>query len=144
MCGLVKRFSPQPTLREQDLVSPRGSEEFFAKLDAYASVKCANDRVPKRYFGLIYERNEQRIERQWERRANLSGYGLDDPRKIMVFPLSVPCPGSEVPELAIVPIICQPHLWTDEKDFLVINNDSAVVVDILVVYRPARRSTDET
>ena len=62
----------------------------------------------------------------------------------MVFPLSVPCPGSEVPELAIVPIICQPHLWTDEKDFLVINNDSAVVVDILVVYRPARRSTDET
>jgi hypothetical protein len=61
----------------------------------------------------------------------------------MVFPLSMPCPGSEVPELTVIPVICHPHLRTDEEDFLVVYDDSAVVVDILVDYRPAKRPTGE-
>lgn len=58
----------------------------------------------------------------------------------MVFPLPVPGPGSEVTELAIIPIIRQPQLRPDEEDFLVVDDDSAVVVDVLVDDRPTVRS----
>jgi len=54
----------------------------------------------------------------------------------MVFPLSMPGPGSEVAELAVVPVIRQPHLRSDEENFLVVNDHTAVVVYVLVVYWP--------
>ena len=38
-------------------------------------------------------------------RANLSSDSLNDPREIMVFPLSMPGPGGEVTELAVIPIV---------------------------------------
>lgn len=78
---------------------------------------------------------------QW---ANLSGDSLNDPRKIVVFPLSMSGPGGEVTEFAVIPIVSQPHLRPDEEDFLVVNNDSAVVVHVLVDYWPVTGSTDET
>ena len=70
--------------------------------------------------------------------TNLSSDGLDDPRKVMVFVLSLPRPRGEVTELAVVPVICQPHLGTDEENFLVVNDDSTVVVHILVYNWPSK------
>lgn len=59
----------------------------------------------------------------------------------MVFPLSVPCPRSKVTEFAVIPVIGQPHLGTDEENLLVINDDSAVVVHVLMDHWPVNRST---
>jgi hypothetical protein len=41
-------------------------------------------------------------------------------------------PRSEIPKFAIVSIVSQPHLWTDEEDLSVVNDDSTVVDHILV------------
>ena len=68
--------------------------------------------------------------------ANLSGNSLDYPRKIMVFPLSMPGPGSKVAEFAVIPVVRQPHLGPNQENFLVVNDDSAIVVYVLVDYRP--------
>lgn len=62
----------------------------------------------------------------------------------MVFPLSMPGPGSEVTEFAVIPVVRQPHLRPDEEYFLIVNDDPAVVVYVLVDYRPVTRSTGET
>ena len=61
----------------------------------------------------------------------------------MVFPLSMSSPGSKVTEFAIIPVIGQPHLRTNEENFLVVNDDSTVVDHILVDYRPVNWSTGE-
>ncbi len=50
----------------------------------------------------------------------------------MVFDLSVLRPGGEPAELAVVPVICHPHLGSNEEDFSIVYNYAAVVDDVLV------------
>jgi hypothetical protein len=54
----------------------------------------------------------------------------------MLFPLPMLLPGREVSQLAIVPIVCEPHFGTNEQYFLVMDNDSAVIVHVLMYYWP--------
>ena len=55
----------------------------------------------------------------------------------MVVRLAVLLPRREVSQLAVVAVVCKPHLWTDEKDLLVVADDAAVVGDGLVRHRPS-------
>lgn len=71
--------------------------------------------------------------------TNLSSHGLNDSWKVMIFALLLSRPRSEVTELAVVSVICQPHLRTDEDNFLVVNDDLTVVVHILVYNWPSKR-----
>jgi hypothetical protein len=144
ICGLRGPISTRAAEGEQCWDQPGGCKELFAKFDAYASVKGANNRVSEWHFGLTDGRVQRRQDTYSMWQTNLSGNSLDDPRKIMVLPLSVPGPRSEVAELAVITIVRQPHLRPDKEDFLVVNDDSAVVVYVLVDYRPATRSTNET
>ena len=45
-------------------------------------------------------------------------------------------PSGEVSHLAIVPVIRKPHLRADEENLVVVNDDTAVVDDVLVRYGP--------
>ena len=45
-------------------------------------------------------------------------------------------PGGEVSHLPIVPVIRKPHLRADEENLVVVNDDTAVVDDVLVRYGP--------
>jgi hypothetical protein len=136
MCGLKYGISLRITWLEQRGSLPCWSEELFAEFNTYASVNGADDRVSEWYLRLTEEQNKKgrNLHSTWW--ANLSGDSLDDPRKIMVFPLSMPCPGSKVTEFAVIPVVSQPHLRTNEENLFVVNDDSAVVVHVLVVYRP--------
>ena len=55
----------------------------------------------------------------------------------MVVRLAVLLPWREVAQLAVVSIVREPHLWTDEKNLLVVADDAAVVGDGLVRHRPS-------
>ena len=55
----------------------------------------------------------------------------------MVVRLAVLLPRREVSQLAIVAIVREPHLWTDEENLLVVADDAAVVGDGLVRHRPS-------
>ena len=57
---------------------------------------------------------------------------MDNSRKIMVFGLTMLLPRGEIAHLSVVTIICKPHLWADEDDLTVMNNDSTIVVYVLV------------
>jgi hypothetical protein len=46
-----------------------------------------------------------------------------------------------IPEFAIITIICQPHLGPDEEDLRIVNDYTAVIDDILVYNRPAKRKS---
>ena len=62
-CGLEGQFGPRTKLCGQSLGDlPCGSEGLFVKLDAYANVKRADDRVPERYFDLVSNGNGQTME----------------------------------------------------------------------------------
>ena len=58
----------------------------------------------------------------------------------MVFDLSVLHPRREPTKLAIVAIVCHPHLRTNEEDLRVVDNDSAVIYDVFVHDRPVEVS----
>ena len=53
------------------------------------------------------------------------------------------CPGSKVTEFAVIAIIGQPHLRTNEEDLFVVYDDPAVVIHVFVVYRPLGPLADE-
>lgn len=61
---------------------------------------------------------------------------LNDSRKIVVLPLARFHPRCKVPQFSIIPIIRQPHLGPNEKNLAIMNNDAAIVDDILVDDRP--------
>ena len=63
--------------------------------------------------------------------------GLYDSRKVMVLPLSVFHPRSEIPELTVVPVIREPHLWSNKQYFAIMYNNAAVVYDVFMDDRPA-------
>ena len=50
----------------------------------------------------------------------------------MVFPLSMLRPRREKTQFTIITVVGQPHLGTDEQNFLVVDNNSAIVNDVLV------------
>jgi hypothetical protein len=54
--------------------------------------------------------------------------------KWVVVNFLVPRPRSEPPSLEVVSLFAHGHLWTDEKDLLVQDNDSAVVADSIVTH----------
>ncbi len=63
---------------------------------------------------------------------------LYQPWKEMVFPLAMLFPRRKVTELAVVTIIGQPHLGSNEENLAIMDNDTAIVPDILVDDRPGR------
>lgn len=50
----------------------------------------------------------------------------------MVFHLAKLRPGCEITQLTIISIISHPHLRADEQNFFVMNDDPAVINNILV------------
>ena len=50
----------------------------------------------------------------------------------MVVRLAVLLPRREISQLAIVAVVRQPHLRTDEKDLVVVNNDTTIINNIFV------------
>ena len=72
----------------------------------------------------------------------LASNSLDDARHIMVLNLTVLHPRREPSQLTIVSVIRQPHLWADEQNFSVVNDNPAIVDYILVCDRPARLYQD--
>jgi hypothetical protein len=68
----------------------------------------------------------------------LVGDSLYHPWKEMVFPLAMLFPRREMTELAVVAIIGQPHLGSNEENLAIMDNDTAIVPDILVDDRPGR------
>lgn len=69
---------------------------------------------------------------------------LNQPGKKMVFPLAMLFPRSEMAELAVVAVVGQPHLGSNEDNLAIVNNDTAVVPDILVDDRPGRNISRTT
>jgi len=41
-------------------------------------------------------------------------------------------PGGKVSEFTIISVVREPHLWPNEEDLLVVNDDAAVVNNVLV------------
>jgi hypothetical protein len=64
---------------------------------------------------------------------------LDHSWKIVVLNLTMFRPRREVAHLAVIPVIRQPHLWPNEEDLTVVDDNSTVVYDILVNDRPGRQ-----
>lgn len=54
----------------------------------------------------------------------------------MVFDLAMLHPRRKPPQLAVITIVRHPHLRADEEDLSVVNNNTAVVDDVLVNHRP--------
>lgn len=115
---------------DQSLSEPRGSKQLFAKFDSDASVDGADDRVSERYFGL--QRLAGAMQLFSSGRSYLPSNRVDQTRQVMVFNLSVFGPGREPTEFAVVPVICHPHLRSDEEDLAIMYNYAAVVDDVLV------------
>jgi len=70
----------------------------------------------------------------------LASNRLNDSGEIMVLPLTRLLPRSEVPQLAIIPIIGKPHLWAYKQNLLVMNNDTTIVDHVLVNNGPFKSS----
>ena len=49
-------------------------------------------------------------------------------------------PRREPPELAVVAVVRHPHLWANEQNLTVVDDDPAVVDHILVCDGPVRKS----
>jgi aspartokinase-like uncharacterized kinase len=64
--------------------------------------------------------------------TDLTRDALDHSWKIVVFSLAMFCPGREVAHLTVIPVIGQPHLWPNEEDLTVMDDNSTVVDDVLV------------
>ena len=46
-------------------------------------------------------------------------------------------PWGEVAHLAVVPVVGEPHFGSDEEDLVIVNDDAAVVYDVLVDNGPS-------
>ena len=55
----------------------------------------------------------------------------------MVFHLPMFLPWGEVAHLAVVPVVGEPHFGSDEEDLVIVNDDAAVVYDVLVDNGPS-------
>jgi hypothetical protein len=73
----------------------------------------------------------------------LLGNRLNNAWQVMVFPLAMLHPGSEVTQFTIISVIGEPHLRADEEDFFVMNDDPAVVNYVLVYHRPNKTVVTE-
>lgn len=96
---------------------PCRSEQLLTQLDSNTRILRANYAIPKRHLHLI-------------------GHRLNNPRQEMVLPLPMFLPRREVPQLAIVSVIGEPHLRADEEDLFVMNDNTAVIDHVLVHYGP--------
>lgn len=54
----------------------------------------------------------------------------------MLFPLAMLCPWRKIPHLAIVTVIGKPHLWADEQNPPIMDDDPAIIYNILVYHGP--------
>ena len=54
----------------------------------------------------------------------------------MILDLSMLLPWSEIAHFPVVSIISKPHLGSYQKNFVIMNNNTAVVYDVLVHDRP--------
>ena len=96
---------------------PRRCKELLAQLDANARIHRTHDAVPKRHLDLPSD-------------------GLHDAGQVMVLPLAVLHPRREIAQLAIIPVVREPHLRPDEQDLAVVDDHAAVVDHVLVYHRP--------
>ena len=56
----------------------------------------------------------------------------------MIFPLMVLCPWSEIPHLPVITIVGKPHLWADQEDLRVVNDNTTIVENISMDDWPER------
>jgi hypothetical protein len=91
---------------------------------------------------LVYRKSQFRSE--FVKAIYLVSDRLNQPRKKMVFPLAMFFPRGEMTELAVVAVIGQPHLGSNEDNLAIMNNDTAVVPDILVDNGPGRNISRTT
>ena len=68
----------------------------------------------------------------FQRDIHLASNGVYHSRKVVVLPLAMFLPRCEVAHLTIVAIVCKPHLWSNQEDFTVVDDDATVVIDVLV------------
>lgn len=68
--------------------------------------------------------------------THLCSYSLDNSWEIMVLPLTMLHPGSEITHFAIVTRVCEPHFGPDQEDLSVVDDHPAIVDDIFVDDRP--------
>lgn len=71
-------------------------------------------------------------------RTYLTGDLLYDSGQEMFLGVSMLGPGSEPSELAIVAVVGEPHLWSDQKDLASEDDDPTVEDDVLVYDGPGR------
>lgn len=68
--------------------------------------------------------------------AYLTGDGMDNPGEIVVFDLAVLHPRRKPPQLTVVAVVRHPHLRANEEYLAIMDNNTAVVDDVLVYHRP--------
>lgn len=64
--------------------------------------------------------------------SDLSGNLLDHPGQKMLLGRTMFSPRGEPSQLSVVAIICHKHLWSDQENLSILDDDPAVVLDILV------------
>ena len=79
---------------------------------------------------LIWRPSTSYLEPQ--RVSNLFRDRLDDSGQEMVLPLTMFHPWCEISHLTIITVVSKRQFWTDQKDLLVVNDDSTVVNHVLV------------
>lgn len=63
---------------------------------------------------------------------DLAGHRMNNSWQVMIFDLTVLHPRCEVSKLSVVSVVGQPHLWADMKDFVIVDDHSAIVDHVLV------------
>ena len=119
---------------------PVWSKELLAQLDTDTGVDRADNSVSKWYFSL----QSSQLMPEVVRAIYLVSDRLDQPWKKMIFPLAMFFPRGEMTELAVVTVIGQPHLGSNEENLAIMNNDTAIVPDVLVDNRPRRNISKAT
>lgn len=71
--------------------------------------------------------------------TNLTSNALDRSWKIVIFSLTMFCPSREVAHLTVISVVRQPHLWPNKENLTIMDDDSAVIDDVLMNDRPGRR-----
>lgn len=97
--------------------SPVGCKEFLAQFHADARISGLHHCISESYRLLSRELP-------------------DHIRESEVVRLSFTRPGGEIPHLPIVPIVCKPHLGSDEEDASIVEQQSTVVQDRAVQHWP--------
>ena len=98
-----------------------GREQLLAGLSCNARVDCRDCRVAERHFSLPRDL-------------------LHHPGQVVLLDVALTAPWREITHLAVVAIVGKKELGPYQEYLLIEGNDAAVVADVLVRYRPIKRT----